>query len=69
MTDKPKAKKGFAAMSVEKRTAIARKGGSAVPSDKRSFSQDRDLATRAGRKGGEASHGGGKPFHKPKGAA
>lgn len=59
--EKPKAKRGFAAMSVEKRTEIARKGGLAVPGDKRSFSQDRELATSAGRKGGEASHGGRKP--------
>ncbi|RYG19113.1 MAG: stress-induced protein, partial [Caulobacteraceae bacterium] len=28
-----------------------------VPSEKRSFSQDRSLAAQAGRKGGEASHG------------
>jgi general stress protein YciG len=31
-----------------------------VPSEKRSFSQDRTLAAEAGRKGGEASHGGRK---------
>ena len=36
---------------------IARKGGASVPSEKRSFSQDRSLAAQAGRKGGEASHG------------
>ena len=58
---KKKAKRGFAAMSKEKRQAISRFGGAAVPDDKRSFSQDRDLAATAGRKGGEVSHGGGRP--------
>ena len=38
-------------------SGIARKGGASVPSEKRSFSQDRGLAAQAGRKGGEASHG------------
>ena len=50
-----KARRGFAAMSLEKRTEIARKGGASVPSDKRSFSVSRDLASSAGRKGGEVS--------------
>lgn len=58
--------RGFAAMSVEKRREIARKGGASVPSQKRSFSKDRALAMRAGRKGGEASRGGGR---KPKGTS
>lgn len=49
MPGKPK---GFAAMSPEKRTEIARKGGLSVPSDKRSFSKNRELASEAGRKGG-----------------
>lgn len=57
---RPKAKRGFAAMSPEKRREIARKGGAAVPSEKRSFSQSHDLAAKAGRKGGESSHGGGR---------
>lgn len=57
-TTKPKAKRGFAAMSPEKQLEIARKGGASVPADKRSFSQDRGLAESAGRKGGEASNGG-----------
>lgn len=60
MTDKPKARRGFAAMSVEKRTELARKGGAAVKPENRSFSQNPDLASKAGRKGGEASHGGGR---------
>ena len=62
-----KARRGFAAMSLEKRREIARKGGASVPSDKRSFSQDPDLAASAGRKGGGASHGGGRrPIQEPK---
>lgn len=52
--------RGFAGMSKAKRTEIARKGGAAVPADKRSFSQDRNLAADAGRLGGKASHGGGR---------
>jgi general stress protein YciG len=61
MTDaKPKARRGFAAMSPELRREIARKGGASVPREKRSFAKDRDLAAIAGRKGGEASRGGGR---------
>ena len=47
------ARRGFAAMDKERQREIARKGGASVPDDKRSFSQDRDLAASAGRKGGE----------------
>ena len=50
-------KRGFASMDPERQREIARKGGASVPSEKRSFSQDRNLAAQAGRKGGEASHG------------
>ena len=57
---KPKARRGFAAMNPERRREIARKGGASVPSEKRSFAKDRDLAANAGRKGGEASRGGGR---------
>jgi uncharacterized protein len=49
---KPKSKRGFASMSPEKRHAIARMGGKAVPAEKRAFSQSVDLAARAGQKGG-----------------
>jgi general stress protein YciG len=49
-------KRGFASMSVEKRREIASKGGKSVPAEKRSFSQNRNLATEAGRKGGSTSH-------------
>jgi general stress protein YciG len=47
-----KAKRGFAAMSPERRIKIARLGGKAVPPEKRSFSTDRALAAAAGGKGG-----------------
>jgi len=57
---KPRARRGFAAMNPERRREIARKGGASVPSEKRSFAKDRDLAAQAGRKGGEASRGGGR---------
>lgn len=60
MTDKPKARRGFAAMDPEKRREIARRGGAAVPADRRSFAQDKDLAAAAGRVGGAASRGGGR---------
>lgn len=53
--------RGFAAMSPERQREIARKGGAAVPSDKRSFAVNRGLAVSAGRKGGENSTGGGRP--------
>src|SRR6185436_6074543 len=59
-TGKPRARRGFAAMNPERRRDIARKGGASVPSEKRSFAKDRDLAAQAGRKGGEASRGGGR---------
>lgn len=49
-----KSKRGFAAMTPEKRREIAAKGGAAVPAEKRSFSQDRGLAASAGRAGGSA---------------
>ncbi len=47
-------KRGFASMDPEKQRAIARKGGQSVPDDKRSFSQNHELAARAGRKGGQS---------------
>jgi general stress protein YciG len=57
---KKPARRGFAAMDKDRQREIARKGGASVPDEKRSFSQNRDLAANAGRKGGEASHGGGR---------
>jgi general stress protein YciG len=62
---KPRARRGFAAMSPERRREIARKGGGAVPAEKRSFAKNRDLAQSAGSKGGSASRGGGRT-RKPK---
>ena len=47
-------------MNPERRREIARKGGASVPGEKRSFAKNRDLAASAGRKGGEASRGGGR---------
>ena len=44
--------RGFARMEPDKQRELARKGGANVPSEKRSFSQDRTLASEAGRKGG-----------------
>jgi general stress protein YciG len=55
-----RSRRGFAAMDPERRREIARRGGASVPSEKRSFAQDRDLAASAGRKGGSASRGGGR---------
>ncbi len=49
---KKKMRKGFAAMSPEKQREIASMGGRSVPPDRRSYSQDRTLASTAGRKGG-----------------
>jgi general stress protein YciG len=59
--EKPRSHRGFAAMDPAKRIAIATKGGSSVPPEKRSFSQNRELATEAGRTGGGLSRGGGRP--------
>lgn len=46
--------RGFAAMDEEKQRRIASKGGQSVPNEKRSFSQNRELAAQAGRKGGQS---------------
>ena len=51
-------KRGFASMDDDKQREIAAKGGSSVPAEKRSFSQDPELASEAGKKGGESSQGG-----------
>jgi general stress protein YciG len=50
--------RGFASMDEDKQREIASKGGKSVPDEERSFSKDRDLASEAGRKGGESSRGG-----------
>ena len=49
-------KQGFASMDAAKQRAIASKGGSSVPPEKRPFARSAELAA-AGRKGGKASHG------------
>ena len=48
--------RGFASMDANKQREIARKGGRSVPNEKRSFSQNHQLASEAGRKGGKSSH-------------
>ena len=55
---KPKSTRGFASMDAARQREIASKGGQSVPQEKRSFSQDRELAAQAGRKGGQNSRGG-----------
>jgi general stress protein YciG len=55
-TTPEKRKRGFAAMTQERRTEIAKMGGAAVPPEKRAFS-DTDLARKAGRVGGKSTQG------------
>jgi general stress protein YciG len=43
-------------MSPERQREIVSMGGKSVPAEKWSFSQNRDLASEAGRKGGQSSH-------------
>lgn len=45
---------GFASMTPERQREIASSGGKAVPDAKRAFSQNRELAAAAGRKGGSS---------------
>lgn len=52
---KSKSRRGFASMSKERVTEIARKGGLAMPNEKRAYAVNRELARAAGKKGGEAS--------------
>lgn len=54
--------RGFASMDRSKQRAIASKGGQSVPPEKRSFSQDPELAAKAGRKGGESVPPEGRSF-------
>lgn len=51
---KGQSNRGFASMDRAKQREIARKGGESVPDEKRSFSQNPQLASEAGRKGGES---------------
>ena len=65
-----KSTRGFASMDAARQREIASKGGQSVPQEKRSFSQDRELAAQAGRKGGQNSRGGRNPEdHAPDTAA
>ena len=41
-------KRGFASMDGQRQREIASKGGRSVPAEKRSFSEDRELAVRSG---------------------
>lgn len=59
-----KSRRGFAGMDPERRRAIASKGGSSVPDEKRSFSKNHELAVAAGRKGGAAVRDGDRSFSK-----
>lgn len=52
MQEKPKAKRGFAAMSPEKAREIQRRGGQKSSSN---FKHDRKRASELGRKGGLVS--------------
>lgn len=49
-----KSRRGFASMTPERRREIASKGGKSVKPENRAYSRDKDLASRAGRKGGLA---------------
>jgi general stress protein YciG len=49
-----KSRRGFASMTPERQREICSMGGKAVPKEKRSFSQNRQLAIEAGRKGGKS---------------
>lgn len=52
--------RGFASMDPAQQKRIARLGGQSVAPEDRAFSKNRNLAKIAGKKGGEASRGGGR---------
>ncbi|MBW3560766.1 MAG: stress-induced protein [Proteobacteria bacterium] len=56
-TSQTRALRGFALLDAARRREIASMGGQSVPEEKRSFSQDRELAAQAGRKGGQKGRG------------
>ena len=64
-----KSTRGFASMDAARQREIASKGGQSVPQEKRSFSQDRELAAQAGRKGGQNSRGGRNGSHERAGGS
>lgn len=51
---KPKSKRGFACLPRKKRLEIASLGGRSVAPEKRSFSQDVELARASGSRGGQS---------------
>ncbi len=61
--------RGFAAMDGAKQREIARKGGESVPPEKRSFSQNHELAAQAGRKGGQSVAAEDRSFSRDRGLA
>jgi hypothetical protein len=56
--NEPKVKKGFAAMTPEKRAEIARLGGVAAHAQGVAHQWTTDTARKAGSKGGQVSRGG-----------
>lgn len=56
--DGDKVKQGFAAMTPEKRSELARRGGLAAHAKGTAHQWTRDEAVAAGRKGGQISRGG-----------
>src|SRR3972149_764233 len=48
-------KRGFASMDPARQREIASMGGKSIPPENRSYSKDRELAQRAGKKGGSVS--------------
>ena len=54
MTDQKKPR-GFACLSPERRSEVARMGGQAVPPDKRTYSIDKSKASASGKIGGSLS--------------
>ena len=59
-TPKPKQRRGFAAMSLEKRRALAAAGGKASHAKGTGHKWTTEEAREAGRRGGAASHASGK---------
>jgi uncharacterized protein len=56
LKERPKKRRGFACLSLQRRREIASMGGRSIPDANRAFSKQRDLAREAGRKGGLAIH-------------
>ena len=59
MSDETPKLRGFAKLSPERRREIARKGGLSVEPQERALSRCPNLASRAGRLGGEVKRSGG----------